>query len=168
MFFIKYKGWLMIRLGVSGWVIFSDWLTWVVMDKGPLNSCCCIRIVYRFLFLSASLISTLINGAMEYGANFIWCNLHTNYYYNYNHFTAVWYLSGTTLGEPVPKRSNQNQSGFPGARDSEWQWYQLGHMQICTSSQTDNLASTPLLIFYRSDALPATQPTASKHWRQVI
>jgi len=26
------------------------------------------------------------------------------------------------------------QSGFTGARDSEWQWYQLGHMQICTSS----------------------------------
>ena len=23
-----------------------------------------------------------------------------------------------------------------GARDSEWQWHQLGHMQICTSLQT--------------------------------
>jgi len=22
---------------------------------------------------------------------------------------------------------------FTGARDSEWQWYQLGHMQVCTS-----------------------------------
>ena len=26
---------------------------------------------------------------------------------------------------------------FTGARDSEWQWHQLGHMQICTSLQTD-------------------------------
>ena len=29
-----------------------------------------------------------------------------------------------------------------GARDSEWQWHQLGHMQVCTSLQTDNHATT--------------------------
>jgi len=55
---------------------------------------------------------------------------------------------------------------FTEARDSEWQWHQLGHMQVCTSLQTDNHASTPLLkFFYRPDTLPAAQPTASKHWR---
>jgi len=27
---------------------------------------------------------------------------------------------------------------FTGARDSEWQWHQLGHTQVCTSLQTDN------------------------------
>jgi len=45
----------------------------------------------------------------------------------------------------------------------------LNHMQIiCTSLQTDNHASTSSLhIFYRPDALPAAQPTASKHWRQA-
>ena len=37
---------------------------------------------------------------------------------------------------------------------------------VCTSLQTDNHASTPPLSFCRLDALPATQPTASKHWRQ--
>jgi len=31
------------------------------------------------------------------------------------------------------------------ARDSEWQWHQLGHMQVCISLQTDNHASTPPL-----------------------
>ena len=31
------------------------------------------------------------------------------------------------------------------ARDSEWQWHQLGHMQVCTSLQTDNHASIPPL-----------------------
>ena len=31
---------------------------------------------------------------------------------------------------------------FTEARDSEWQWHQLGHMQICTLLQTDNHAST--------------------------
>ena len=57
---------------------------------------------------------------------------------------------------------------FTEARDSKWQWHQLGYMQVCTSLQTDNHASTPpLKFFYRPDALPAAQPTASKHWRQV-
>jgi len=37
---------------------------------------------------------------------------------------------------------------FTGARDSERQWYQLGHMQVCTSLQTDNHASTSLLKFF--------------------
>ena len=32
------------------------------------------------------------------------------------------------------------------ATDSEWQWHQLGHMQVCTSLQTGNHASTPPLI----------------------
>jgi len=52
---------------------------------------------------------------------------------------------------------------FIEARDSEWQWHQLDRMQVCTSLQTDNHASTSPLGFYRPDALPATQPTASKH-----
>jgi len=46
---------------------------------------------------------------------------------------------------------------------SQRQWHQLGHMQVCISLQTDNHASTPPLSFYRPDALPAAQPTASKH-----
>ena len=47
---------------------------------------------------------------------------------------------------------------FTGARGSEWQWHQLGRMQLCTSLQTDNHTSTPPLSFYRPDALPAAQP----------
>jgi len=54
---------------------------------------------------------------------------------------------------------------FTEARDSEWQWHQLSHMHVCTSLQTDNHANTSPVtqFFYRPDALPATQPTASKH-----
>ena len=48
---------------------------------------------------------------------------------------------------------------FTEATDSEWQWHQLGHMQVCTLLQTDNHTSTPPLCFYRPDALPAAQPT---------
>jgi len=51
---------------------------------------------------------------------------------------------------------------FTEARDSEWQWHQLGRMQVCTLLQTDNHASTPPLSFYRPDALPAAQPAASR------
>jgi len=41
---------------------------------------------------------------------------------------------------------SQHQKGktnldFTEARESEWQWHQLGHMQVCTSFQTDNHAS---------------------------
>jgi len=46
------------------------------------------------------------------------------------------------------------------ARDSEWQWHQLGHMQICTSLQTDNHASTPLPSFLHAGC-PSCRPTNS-------
>jgi len=52
---------------------------------------------------------------------------------------------------------------FTVAKDSEWQWHQLGHIQVCISLKTDNHASTPPLSFYMPDALPTAQPTASKH-----
>jgi len=45
---------------------------------------------------------------------------------------------------------------FTEARDSEWQWHQLDHMQACTSLQADNHASIPPLSFHRSDACRAT------------
>ena len=52
------------------------------------------------------------------------------------------------------------------ATDSEWQWHQLGHMQVCILLQTDKHASTSPLSVYRLDALPAAQPTVSKHRSQ--
>jgi len=36
---------------------------------------------------------------------------------------------------------------FTEARDSEWQWHQLGHMQVSTSLQIDNHANTSPLSF---------------------
>jgi len=73
-------------------------------------------------------------------------------------------FSGTTQLNRYQK--GKTNLDFTEVRDSEWQWHQLGHMKVCTSLQTDNHASTPPLCFYRPDALPAAQPTASKHWRQ--
>jgi len=56
---------------------------------------------------------------------------------------------------------------FTEARDSEWQWHQLGHMQVCTSIQTDNNASTPLLSFLQAGC-PSCRPTNSVKALKVI
>jgi len=49
------------------------------------------------------------------------------------------------------------------ARDSEWQWNPLGRMQVCTSLQPDNHASTPPLSFFtgRMPFLPPNQQRQS-------
>ena len=52
-------------------------------------------------------------------------------------------FSGTTQVSQYQK--GKTNLDFTEARDSEWQWHQLGHMQVCTSLQTDNHASTPPL-----------------------
>jgi len=70
-------------------------------------------------------------------------------------------FSGTT--QVSRYQTGKANLDFTEARDSEWQWHQLGHMQLCTLLQIDNHASTPSLSFYRPDALPVAQPTASKH-----
>jgi len=49
---------------------------------------------------------------------------------------------------------------FTEARDSEWQWHQLGHMQVCTSFQTDNHARNPPLSFLQAGC-PSCRPTNS-------
>jgi len=50
---------------------------------------------------------------------------------------------------------------FTAARDSEWQWHQLGHIQVCTSLQTDNHASTPPVFTGRMPFLPPNQQRQS-------
>jgi len=50
---------------------------------------------------------------------------------------------------------------FTEAKDSEWQWQQLGHMQVCTSLQTDNHASTPPLSFF-TDRMPFLPPNQQR------
>jgi len=49
---------------------------------------------------------------------------------------------------------------FTEARDSQWQWHQLEHMQVCTSLQTDNHANTPPLSFLQARC-PSCHPTNS-------
>ena len=55
-------------------------------------------------------------------------------------------FSGTTWVSRYQK--GKTNLDFTKARDSEWQWHQLGHMQVCISLHTDNHASTPPLKFF--------------------
>jgi len=54
-------------------------------------------------------------------------------------------LSGTTRVSRYQK--GKTNLDFTEARDRELQWHQLGRMQVCTSLQTDNHASTHSLVF---------------------
>ena len=90
-------------------------------------------------------------------------HMSTNVYWRLHTHTHTFNgpFSGTTRVSRYQK--GKTNLDFTEARDSEWQWHQLGHMQVCISLQTDNHASTPP----SPDALPATQPTAWKHWRHL-
>ena len=67
-------------------------------------------------------------------------------------------FSGTTqVGRYQKGKTNLD---FTEARDNEWQWHQLGHMQVCTSLQTDNHASTSPLSFLQAGC-PSCRPTNS-------
>ena len=67
-------------------------------------------------------------------------------------------LSRTTLVSRYQK--GKTNLDFTEARDSEWQWHQLGRMQVCTSLKTDNHASTPPLNFLQAGC-PFCHPTKS-------
>jgi len=67
-------------------------------------------------------------------------------------------FSRTTRVSPYQK--GKTNLDFTEARNSEWQWHQLGHMQVSISLQTDNLARTPPLSFLQAGC-PSCCPTNS-------
>ena len=67
-------------------------------------------------------------------------------------------LSGTTRVSRYQK--GKTNLDFTEARDSEWQWHQLDHIQVCTSFQRDNHASTPPVSFLQAGC-PSCRPTNS-------
>ena len=75
--------------------------------------------------------------------------------YTHTRFTA--HFPGIPRWAGTRKVTNLD---FTEARDSEWQWHQLGHMQVCTSLQADNHASTPPLCFLQAGCL-SCRPTNS-------
>jgi len=72
-------------------------------------------------------------------------------------------FSGTTQVSRYQK--GKTNVDFTEARDSEWQWHQVGHMQVCTSLQTDNHDSTPPLSFLQAGC-PSKQQRQSTEGTQ--
>jgi len=82
-------------------------------------------------------------------------------------------MTRVIFGHPIHVKYLKGRTNldFTEARDSEWQWHQLGYTQVCTLLQTNNNASTPPLKFFTEwmpfllllPSFPITQPTASKH-----
>ena len=86
---------------------------------------------------------------VRYGGNACW--IHTiTMKYKYKLDTRTHPFNGPLSGTTQVSRYQKGKTNldFTGARDSEWQWHQLGHMQIYTSLQTNNHASTPPLSFF--------------------
>ena len=66
-------------------------------------------------------------------------------------------FSGTTQVSRYQK--GKTNLDFTGARDSEWQWHQLGCVQSAPCSRQITMPAPHHSVFYRPDALPAAQPT---------
>ena len=98
--------------------------------------------------------------AARCGGSVLVCHIHTH--------THPFHGPATQSQITRTTRVSRYQKGytsldFTEARDSEWQWHQLGHMQVCISLRTDNHASTPPLKFFtgRMPFLPPNQQRQS-------
>jgi len=83
-----------------------------------------------------------------------------------SHYTCTHTHTRLTAGTTQVSRYQNGKTknlDFTEARDSERQWHQLGHMQVCTSLQADNHANTSPLSFFtgRMPFLPPNQQCQS-------
>jgi len=78
----------------------------------------------------------------------------------YNSHTHTHPFNGPLSGTAQVSRYQKGKTNldFTEARDSEWQWHQLGCVQVRTSLQTDNHASTTQLSFLQAGC-PSCRPT---------
>jgi len=93
------------------------------------------------------LLTIVYIGTVEFSQDHVY---HTHTHPFNGHFVGT-----TRVGRYQKGKTNLD---FTEARDSEWQWHPLGHMQVCTSLQTDNHASTPPLSFLQAGC-PSCRPT---------
>jgi len=98
-------------------------------------------------------------------------------------YTAEWCGCILTVSPPPPPHHNRFTALFPGPPRSAGARRELldfmvqrkinrgrhtDHPAGRHSIQTDQCQPPPSPHFYRPDALPAAQPTVSKHWRQLL
>jgi len=77
--------------------------------------------------------------------------------------TVAWQLARFQLTRRIARSLGDSWASWTEARDGEWQWHQLSRMQVCTSLQTDNHASTPPLTtqFLQAGRCPSCRLTNS-------
>ena len=63
--------------------------------------------------------------------------------YSFSHIHTHTHPFNGSLSRTTRVKRVKTNLDFTEAKDSEWQWHRLGHMQVCTSLQTDNHASIP-------------------------
>ena len=127
---------------------------WAVLKQLNQSRCrlgCGLRLTHGTMCLVGAWIPAGDGALLAESPSPLWTHTHTRPFYGP--------FSGTIRVSRYQK--GKTNLDFTEARDSEWKWHQLGHMQVCNSLQTAPHRS----VFYRPDALPAAQPTASKHWR---
>jgi len=89
-------------------------------------------------------------------------NIRSNYYYI--RLTAFFQ---DNMGKPAPER--QTILDFTGARDDGMAVASAGPIYISFAPRSRQITTpVPHDSFYRPDALPATQPTASKHCKKQV
>ena len=126
-----------------------------------LCSCASVRCVLRAGLLQAQLgdecLATECHSGDSFTTSLLFTAAHT-----YTHpFNGP--LSETTRVSRYQK--GKTSLDFTGARDNEWQWHQLGHMQVCTSLQTDYHTSTPPLCF--TGQMPFLPPNQQRQSTEV-
>jgi len=79
--------------------------------------------------------------------------------YTHTRLTALFpgYISFSRTIWVSRYQKSKTSLDFTEARDREWQWHQLGHMQVCISLQTETMPVPHHSVFYRPDVLPAAQ-----------
>jgi len=111
------------------------------------------------LIITCSKVHVVVNSAttpsagatLPYGSL---CGPHSIRYTHTHPFNGP--LSGTTRVSRYQK--GKTNLDFTEARDSEWQWHLLDHVQVCTSLLSDNHTSTPPLNFLQAGC-PSWRPT---------
>jgi len=115
---------------------------------------------YRSFIYFASAAVAVDSSHMTLSSSTSWSRFspHSNCVNGHTH-THTHPINGPFSGTTQVSRYQKGKTNldFTKARDSEWQWHQLGHMQVCTLLQTDNQASTPPHSFF-TGRMPFLQP----------
>ena len=134
-------------------------------DKNKEAPACCLSSINQSCIFRVVRVIKSLQHPLEVGNNLTRINDNVREQGTHTHTRFNGLLSGTTWVSRYQK--GKVNLHFTEARDSKWQWHQLGRMQVCTALQTDNHASTqPLSFTGRMPFLPPNQQRQSteNHW----